>query len=61
MQATTMCPCCGDDMTAGLVTCWTCYRESDRLTPGTYVTNGETWTLTAEAVARYEAQRVAHA
>lgn len=33
----TRCPCClRRETTADLVTCWPCYRGTDRLTPGTY-------------------------
>lgn len=32
------CPCCGVQMDGGLVVCWTCFRVTDRLTPGEYLT-----------------------
>ena len=58
MDMTTMgCPCCGEDMRADQVTCWECYRESNRLTPGTYRTDGQTWTLPQESIDRYAAMR----
>jgi hypothetical protein len=59
------CPLCGDPMDPQLVACWPCYRASARLTPGTWPDPdrpGQTWTLTAGAVARCDtlrAQRLA--
>ena len=66
MSATTIqtiaCPCCGEDMDSDNVVCWRCYRETDRLTPGTYrdtYVRGaiEHFTITREDVARYQAMR----
>lgn len=52
------CPCCGDPMHPALVTCWTCYRLSNRLTAGIWPDgNGHTFELTADAIARYNALR----
>lgn len=54
------CPCCGDPMHYSLVTCWTCYRLSNRLTVGTWPEEqgGGTWELTQEALDRYDAARM---
>lgn len=54
----TSCPCCGDEMEPTQVVCWTCWRESDRLTPGDYVTDGEAWTITQADAMRYQAMRI---
>lgn len=62
MSDATYCPCCGDEMDSRCVVCWTCWHASDKLTPGTHVDPsgrpGETFTITAQDVARYEAMRV---
>ena len=36
-MATVSCPCCGDPMQTGQVVCWTCYRATNRLTPGVHL------------------------
>ena len=56
------CPCCGDSMNVDLVTCWSCYHLSNRLTPGTYTTydvveTGDTWTITREDIDKWSDQR----
>lgn len=33
----TSCPCCGDPMEPTLVVCWTCFRITDRLSPGLHL------------------------
>lgn len=56
----TSCPCCGDDMHYDLVTCWTCYRLSHRLTPGTHDDgNGGSFELTVQTIQSYDTQRSA--
>ncbi len=45
-----------------LVACWTCYRASDRLMPGTYTTadvvaTGDTWTITKEEIEEWDRAR----
>ena len=54
------CPCCQRGMPRALVTCWACYRASDRLTPGTYrdrsILRGHA-TISAELVAQWDAAR----
>lgn len=55
---TIWCPCCSEDMDSAQVVCWTCYRQSDRLTAGTWPDGmGSTFTLTAADIARYDALR----
>lgn len=55
------CPCCGEEMDGRNVVCWRCWRETNKLTPGTYVDTytiaGSTFTITREDVERYERQR----
>lgn len=53
-QETVMCPCCGDDMPRENVTCWTCYRQSDRHTVGV---NSSGWVLTPGALESYRDAR----
>ena len=51
------CPCCGDPMSPANVVCWTCYRLTNRLQPGTYPDVGGTFEITEADVARYDALR----
>lgn len=30
------CPCCGSVMDPSMVTCWACFRLTEKLTPGRY-------------------------
>lgn len=53
----TYCPCCGDEMKAIMVACWTCYNLSDGLQPGTH--EGFIAPLTAEKIASWDAARYA--
>ncbi len=59
MPNTTGCPCCGDRMDAVNVTCWTCYRLTDRLTPGAYPDDYGTFSISQADVDLWDAQRMA--
>lgn len=53
------CPCCDDLMESTLVACWTCYKASHRLEPGTHPNPGlsGSFTITQADVARWDAAR----
>ena len=57
------CPACQDPMAPQNVTCWTCYRLSDRLTPGTHQDpeNGYPFTCLASDIAKWDRARDARA
>lgn len=53
------CPCCGDEMSRELVVCWSCYRASNRLTPGSYASliGTSPRLITTHMVSRWDAER----
>jgi hypothetical protein len=53
------CPCCGDPMLPECVVCWTCYRLTKRLTPGTHADpiNGHNFFVSANDIGRWDLAR----
>ena len=64
-MANIFCPCCGDAMPSGQVVCWTCYRATNRLTPGVHLDpdgttatdHGYAITLTQAQIAQWDRAR----